>query len=138
MRFIIEGSYRGAKGPYSVEAEDATAARRGAEEAGILVDAVTPEAEWKARQPPPEVKASGSSVEGFFLAAGQVLCVLACIFVVLRMAYGLITLQQVASVLTVSPGRSVLLVVLIVLEGIVSFLFSAALLVVFVRVSRLH
>jgi hypothetical protein len=77
---------------------------------------------------------SRSAIGDFFLTVGVVICFLGCAFAVLKTLYGLWTLNQVVSIIHVTTGHSVLLIGVILLDGLVWFCLSAALVVVFVRV----
>lgn len=78
-----------------------------------------------------------ASAGNFFLSTGAVICCLGCIFAVLKTLYGLLTLKQMYSIISVSDQSSAWLIVLILLDGFVWFCLSAALLVVFLRVKDL-
>jgi hypothetical protein len=82
-------------------------------------------------------KTWGGSLGNLFLAAAAVICALGCLFTVLKTAYSLTTLKQVASIITASNENDRILIVLILLDGFVEFCLCAALVVVFVRVSQL-
>lgn len=80
---------------------------------------------------------SGTTVGNFFLSTARVICVFGCLFAIGKTLYGLVMLKQVGGLINTSTEDSALLVVLILLDGFVLFCLSAALVVVFVRVSRL-
>ncbi len=77
------------------------------------------------------------SIGNIFLVVGAVICVCGCVFAVLKTLYGLWTLRQVASIITVSTADSTLLIAMVMLDGFVWFCLCAALVVVFMRVARL-
>ena len=68
---------------------------------------------------------------------GVLISGLGCVFAVFKTVYGLETLKQVGALIAVPTSDIYQLVAIILLDGLVSFCLSAALLVVFVRVSRL-
>jgi hypothetical protein len=80
--------------------------------------------------------ASGSTVGDIFLTEGTVICFLGCVFAVLKTLYGLWTLNLVASIINVTTGHTALLIAVILLDGLLWFCLSAALVVVFVRVKQ--
>ena len=86
----------------------------------------------------PVKKNSGGVIGNFFLTVGAVVCVFGCAFTVLRTLYRLGTLNQVGGLIAGPTNDSALLIGMILLDGVVWFCLSAALLVVFVRVSRLN
>jgi hypothetical protein len=73
----------------------------------------------------------------FFLMTGALISLLGCVFAVAKTLYGLWTLQQIGGLIAVPTGETTLLVGMILLDGLVWFCLSAALLVVFLRVSHL-
>jgi hypothetical protein len=88
----------------------------------------------------PRAQPWGSAIGDFFLWGGAGICFLMCVFAVLSIVYELWSLMQVFSLITPAAGDLLLQLTLLlwtVLGGLVTFVFFAALLVVFMRVLRL-
>jgi hypothetical protein len=87
----------------------------------------------------PRAQPWGSAIGDFFLWVGAGICFLGCVFAVLSIVYELLFLLSTrpAGDLGLLPlPLLIVLALLIVLGGLVTFFFFAGLLVVFVRVLR--
>lgn len=122
-----------------MDAEDEEDARNRATEMGTVVDRIVPApAEVPGAGATPESRPRAPGAAHFFLMAGAVICSLGCLWAVLKTWYGLSTLTRVAPLIDVVSVSPALLVVLILLDGFIWFVLCAALVILFVRVSRLE